>query len=371
LELQEADRSKNEFLSVLSHELRNPLASISAGLQLLEISNEANHVWKAKEIMKRQVGQLYRLVNDLLDLTRITHNKIELKKERTDLNRLAYLGSQDHKPLFDNKGVILETWIGSSPINIDADPVRITQIIGNLLHNALKFTEKGGKTTLKVEENGPEAVICVKDTGIGIKPDILKHLFEPFTQEDTSLDRRNGGLGLGLSIVKGITELHGGSVSVSSEGLGKGSCFCIRLPLPQTTCETEEKKPVHANKARSLRILLIEDNRDFSDIICSMFQLLGHEAIAAFDGAEGLQKAAEFCPEVIFCDIGLPGMDGFEVARRIRSDTLLKDVCLIALTGYAGESDIEYARESGFDRHIVKPVEISLLQQILSEVGQP
>lgn len=365
-ELKESDRNKNEFISALSHELRNPLATISAGLQLLDITKDKHEIIRAKEIMKHQLNQLSTLVEELLDITRINSNKIVPKKERLELNRLALLAAQDYKPLFEDKGVNLEIQISPESLYVEADSVRLIQIIGNLLHNALKFTSEGGGTLLSVCEENNEAVICVKDSGIGIKPECLSQLFEPFMQVDNSLDRQYGGLGLGLSIVKGIAELHDGSVDVHSEGLGKGSSFFIRLPLLLKTEIRVEVESIKSETSCSLRILLIDDNGNFAKILCSILNLLGHEAITASDGMEALRKAKEFSPQVIFCDIGLPEMNGFEIAKRIRSEDPMKDIYLIALTGYAREQDIVLAKESGFNQFLSKPIDISTIENILN-----
>ena len=368
-ELRKGDKNKNEFLGALSHELRNPLATISAGLQLLDITDDLKQSQNAKQIMKRQIDQLCHLVDDLLDLTRITNNKIDLKKECVELTTLALLATEDQRPLFDEKGVTLETEIGKERLYLDGDPVRLRQVIGNLLHNALKFTREGGKAVLSVYMEKNKAVICVKDNGIGMKAEILQDIFEPFIQADNSLDRNNGGLGLGLSITKGIIQLHGGSVKASSEGIGKGSSFYIYLPLDQKTGKPPSYRGYGGNAARSLRILFIEDNRDFAGILSATLKLLGHEVVAAYDGVQGIKKAKEITPQVIFCDIGLPVMDGYEIARRLRSEETLKEVPLIALTGYAGERDIERAMEAGFSMHLPKPIDMARIQDILDKVS--
>ncbi len=366
-ELKTADRNKNTFLNALSHELRNPLATVSVGLELMDITQDQAETEKARKIMKRQMDQLCHLVDDLLDLTRITNNKIELKKEKLDLIQTALSTADDHKPLFEKKGVALHTDVRGT-VFVQADPVRLKQIIGNLLHNALKFTDRGGEAVLKVYRDGHSAVIEVEDTGIGIEPAFLPDLFEPFKQSDRSLDRRNGGLGLGLSIVKGIARLHGGSVSVHSGGLGLGSVFSIRLPL----CAVAEADKSgqgcrHKQASRARRILLIEDNRDLNNLLCSMLELMGHEAAAAHDGEKGIEQAMAYGPDVIFCDIGLPNMNGFEVARRIRELDSLKEVFLVAMTGYAGQKDIALAMEAGFDRHLAKPVDMASLRDVLDQ----
>jgi len=368
-ELEKADRNKNAFLSTLSHELRNPLAVISAGLELLSITQDKEQLKRAKDIMSRQMSQLCALVDDLLDLTRISNNKIELKKEKIELNELALLIAEDQRALFDGKKIKLHTRTGADSIYLDADPVRIKQIIGNLLHNAQKYTQTGGETILSVYKESKEAVISVKDNGIGLSPELKPRLFQPFVQADMSLNRSGGGLGLGLSITKGIVELHGGSVSVYSEGLGKGSEFIIRLPLSDMMGydNADGTKQINAG-THSLKILVIEDNRDFADLLRAMLTVIGYQVMVSYDGHKGVEKAKQFKPDTIFCDIGLPGMNGFEVAKLIKKDDDLKGALLVALTGYVGEDDLKRAKESGFDRHMAKPVSLAAMQQFLNEI---
>lgn len=367
-ELKKADGQKDNFLSALSHELRNPMAAISAGLQLLDITQDVCQAERAKEIMKRQMHQLCRLADDLLDLTRITRNKIEIKKEKIELKTLMELVAEDHKTIFDEKGIELDVEVTGGSLYLDADPVRIRQSIGNLLYNAMKFSYTGGKVLLRLTKEKNEALISVKDEGRGIKPEFIPSLFQPFMQEDHSIDRSGGGLGLGLPIVKGIVELHGGSVSVFSEGPGKGSQFTIRLPIIKTAEKKKSNKDFKDETSRSLRILLIEDNHDLVEMLRTMIQLMGHTVATAYNGMEGIEKAKEFSPEVVFCDIGMPGMDGIETARRIRNETSLKDLFLVALTGYAEQRNVELAIKSGFNRHLAKPVDRDTLEKILADV---
>ncbi|MEL7609463.1 MAG: PAS domain S-box protein [Bacillota bacterium] len=367
-ELEKADKNKNEFISVLSHELRNPLAAISAGIQLLDVAKDKNQTGRAKEIMKRQTNQLCRLVDDLLDLTRINRNKIRLKKETINLNGIVKGAVEDIGPAYGKKGVKLCTRIQTKPISLDADPVRIAQMIENILYNALKFTQANGvvRLTLKTEKN--DAVISVKDNGKGISPEIMPQLFTPFTQAEHTLDRSSGGLGLGLSIVKGIVDLHGGDVSAYSEGREKGSTFTIRLPMIAGDHQAAEKRTSGSTIKKGLNVLIIEDNKDFAELLCSILRMQGHEISIAADGVEGIQKAKEQIPDVILCDIGLPGINGFEVAGRMREDINLKNVYLIALTGYAGNLDADLAKKSGFDMHLAKPVDAASLEKVLAEV---
>jgi PAS domain S-box-containing protein len=364
--LEEADRNKNDFLSALSHEIRNPLATISAGLQLMDISQDESHIKNAKEIIDRQMEQLCSLVDDLLDLTRISNNRIELKKKRVELGRLVSLVAKDHMLHSRQKGLKFETELGEE-IYVDADPVRIKQIIGNLLHNAFKFTETG-EVNLSVYEESGQAVVCVRDSGVGINPENLSRIFEPFMQINSHMDKRSGGLGLGLSIVKAIAQLHGGDAGVYSEGEGMGSSFFIRLPaVKDDTSGGEESEPA-AEKA-NLKVLLIEDNRDYSEMTCELLRFLGHEVVSAADGLEGIEKANEYFPDVIICDIGLPGINGFETARRIREEESIKNVFLVSLTGYAGPQYAVDSEKAGFDMHITKPVDIDALRHIFNEAS--
>lgn len=364
-ELEQSDKNKNQFISVLSHELRNPLAAISAGVQILDITRDINQIANVKEIIHRQTSQLCKLVDDLLELTRISQNKIKLKKENINLNEIVKSAVEDIRLEYENKGVKLGTEIQASPIILNADSVRITQIIGNILFNALKFTQANGAVWLTLKQEEDYAVICVKDNGIGISPEILPYLFTPFTQADNSLDRSGGGLGLGLSIAKGIADLHEGDVSVYSDGLGKGSAFTIRLPVSEDEKLMMDKPIPDIADKTSLKLLIIEDNRDFADLLSTMLSAIGYTVNIAYNGEDGVNHAKRIKPDVIFCDIGLPGMNGYDVAGSIRNDKDLKDVYLIALTGYAGEGDAERILKAGFSRHLAKPVDLATLKNAL------
>ena len=370
--LRQQDQNKNAFLNMLSHELRNPLASIMMSLSLLDrVPANGKQAQRAREIAMRQGKQLTRLVDDLLDVARITQNKIILKKERLELNRLIEQTVADYQGQFRDKEVALESRLTSALLYLEADPARLTQIIGNLLDNASKFTSKGDEVLVMVghEESTREALITIQDNGIGIMPEILPDLFEPFMQADSTLDRSNGGLGLGLAIVKGMAELHGGSASIYSEGLGKGTELTIRLPL--TAVESSKKEQGSKSGALSaspIRILIIDDIPDIIEILSSLLGYLGHTVAAAFNGPEGISKAKEFRPEVVICDIGLPGMNGYEVARSFGSDKELEDTYLIALSGYTQQEDLERAREAGFRKYLVKPINLETLEQTLAEI---
>jgi signal transduction histidine kinase/ActR/RegA family two-component response regulator len=370
-DLKKADRNKNHFLNSLSHELRNPLASMMMSLSLLKIAApDSEQALQAGETFERQTIQLSRLVDDLLEVTRISQNKIKLKKDLVELNNLVSKTVKDYKQMFANKGVSLEVKSPLKPIHLQADSTRLTQVIGNLLHNALKFTDSGGQTQVIIskEDKSKQAVIQVKDNGLGIKLELLEDLFQPFTQADTSLEHSSGGLGLGLAIVKGMVELHGGNVMAFSEGLGKGSEFTIRLPLniddkPNQVKELQKGQKISCKR----RILVIDDIPDVLEIMCSLLRHLGHEVTTASNGIKGISEAKEFKPDVILCDIGLPGMNGYEVAQNIRRDHKMKDIILIALSGYAQSEDLERSKEAGFNCHLAKPVDLDKLEQILAE----
>jgi len=368
-ELEEADKNKNEFLSALSHELRNPLAAISAGLQLLNIAQDEKQADMAKKIMGRQMHQLTMLVEDLLDMTRISHNKIILKKERVDLNALALSKAEDLQELFNEKGIWLSISISGKTVLIEADPVRIKQIIGNLLFNAMKYTDRGGNVALKVSRDDGFAILRVKDTGIGIEPAFLPKLYTPFFQTDQPLDRQGGGLGLGLSIAKEIAELHGGTIEAASGGAGKGTAFTVRLPLA-LSCEKNEteKKERQLNIPAALKILLVEDNRDLSELLAALLRTIGGDVYTACDGLDGLGAALKIRPDVIFCDIGLPGLNGYDLAEKIRGIEQLKNTYMVAITGYASAGDVGRALEAGFDRHISKPVDLFALMEVLDNL---
>ncbi|MHB8126189.1 MAG: PAS domain-containing hybrid sensor histidine kinase/response regulator [Desulfitobacteriaceae bacterium] len=370
-ELRKMDENKNQFLSMLSHELRNPLASIMMSVSLLErVTPGGEQFRQAKEIIERQTTQLSRLVDDLLDVTRITQNKINLKKENINLIELISGALEDYREQLASKGVGLKIELTPVPLYMEVDPARLTQVIGNLINNAAKFTEMGDTVQVSVwkDEDQQEAVICVKDDGLGIKPDILPDLFLPFIQVDSSLGRSSGGLGLGLAIVKGMVDMHGGNVAAASEGLGKGALFTIRLPLPAVPKNNRVKQlQPNGEPSRTLRILVIDDIPDVAEIVCSLLRLLGHEVISANSGSEGIVKAKAFHPEILFCDIGMSGMNGYEVAESFRRDKELKDIFLVALTGYAQPEDLERAREAGFNRHLAKPVDMAILEQTLAE----
>lgn len=362
--LSAANKSQIDFFNVLSHELRNPLATIVASLHLLDVAQDAGQMEKAKMIMKRQTEQLCRLTDDLLDHARIQNNKIQLKKTRIELKSLLLSIAEDYSTLFRQKGLRLITDMRLDSLYLNADPVRLEQLIGNLLDNAIKYTSKGGTVTLSLTKSISEGLIQVKDNGRGIIPGALPKLFDPFMQEDRFPEMKNNGLGLGLSIAMGIAQLHGGTIEAFSEGADRGSTFCVHLPLPTPSAGVSGKTRRQSSADRCLRILFVENNVDFSRMLCAMLQYAGHKTASAQDGAEGLNTARAFLPDVIFCDIELPGTSDF--ARDIRNDPLFQDVYLIAIANLENKNRI--TRETGFDAYIYKPVDMVVVKKILGDI---
>jgi CheY-like chemotaxis protein len=370
--LREADRRKNEFLQMLSHELRNPLAPIRNSLYILDkAAPGGEQARRALAVIDRQVQHTTRLVDDLLDVTRITRGKIRLQREPLDLCALARRTLEDHREQFAKNGVDLELVAPPEELVVDADPTRLAQVIGNLLNNAVKFTPRGGRTTLTVSAagGGVLAELEVRDTGAGLSSEVIPQLFEPFMQVEKTLDRSAGGLGLGLALVKGLVELHGGGVHVESEGIGKGTSFIVRLPL--TMRRARRLTAVRTRHATGVtrRVLLIEDNIDSAETMKEALELSDHLVEIALTGPDGVAKARAGTPDVIICDIGLPGIDGFQVAKAIRAIARLDHVRLVALSGYAQPEDIERAKQAGFDLHLAKPPDLDALERAILEAG--
>ncbi|WP_437895333.1 chemotaxis protein CheB [Sorangium sp. So ce124] len=364
--LIEADRRKNEFLGMLSHELRNPLSAILGGLYVLDRAEPGSEqARRAHAVIERQVGHLTRLIEDVLDVTRITRGKVQLQREVLDLNALTQRTVDDHRSAFAQAGVALELSAAPAPVWVNGDRTRLAQVLGNLLQNAAKFTPRSGKTTVSVGGDG-QAIVRVEDTGAGIAPEVMPRVFEPFTQADTTLDRSKGGLGLGLAVVKGLIEMHGGSVDAASGGPGQGAAFKLTLPLEPGG--PSEKPPAAGAACASRRVLIIEDNVDSADMLATTLQLSGHVVEVARTGRLGVEKASAFKPQVVLCDIGLPDMNGYEVARTLRADPVLGRVMLVALSGYAAAEDVAMARAAGFDAHLAKPAGIEALEGVLGRV---
>jgi PAS domain S-box-containing protein len=372
--LRLADQRKDEFLATLAHELRNPLAPIRNSLVILSQPNvDAETIMHTREMMERQVQLLIRLVDDLLDVSRVMRGKIELRKEHVQLSLVIARAVETVKPVIDALGHQLLVTLPSDPLFVDADPVRLAQVVGNLLTNAAKYTEPNGRIALIAAREGHNAVLRLQDTGIGIDSDMLPRIFELFVQADHAATRSQGGLGIGLTLVKNLVEMHGGSVEAHSDGLGTGSQFVIRLPLSvqqseETTPTTETPAP--ALRASGHRLLVVDDNRDAANSLAMLLRMQGYEVRVAHGGAEALAITKTYTPEMIFLDIGMPGMDGYEVARKLRAQPGLGSVVIAALTGWGQEEDRRRTTEAGFNYHLVKPPEPKVVQQLLSTLGK-
>jgi PAS domain S-box-containing protein len=367
--LKEADRRKDEFLAMLAHELRNPLAPVSNALQILKLSGvDPAAAERARGMMERQVEHLVRLVDDLLDVSRIMRGKIELRRGPVELSAVVARAVETAQPVVEAEGHRLTVSLPPEPLWLDGDLVRLAQVVGNLINNAAKYTEGGGTIRVAADREGNEAVLRVRDTGIGIAPNLLPRIFDMFVQAERRTRDARGGLGIGLTLVRRLVEMHGGSVVAHSEGPGKGSEFVVRLPLlprpagaaaPQTAGRRNAAPPPR-------RILVVDDSADAADSLAMMLRLDGHDVRVARDGPRALELAAADPPDVALLDIGMPGMDGYEVARRFRADPALRDVLLVAVTGWGQEDDRRRTREAGFDHHLVKPVETGVLESLLA-----
>lgn len=368
--LREADGRKDEFLATLAHELRNPLAPLRTGLQIMKLARgESDSMEQTRAMMERQLMQLVRLVDDLMDVSRITRGKIELRKERVEVARVIHHAIETSRPLIDANGHELLIDVPVQPIYVNADVTRLAQVISNLLNNAAKYTEHGGRITVSVKHDHGHAMLSVRDTGIGIPPHMLPHVFELFTQVDGSLDRSQGGLGIGLTLVKRLVEMHGGCVEAHSEGRGMGSEFVIRLPVVLALVDEESADDGRtAETSARRRILVADDNRDAAISLALMLKIMGNEVQTAHDGMEALQAAAAFRPDVILLDIGMPNVNGYEAASRIRQQPWGKKITLVAVTGWGQDDDRRRSHEAGFDFHVVKPVEPAQLEKLLGEL---
>jgi PAS domain S-box-containing protein len=383
-DLSEADHRKSEFLATLAHELRNPLAPIRTGLDLLRMTagagpgpgaNCASGASQARvhAMMDRQLGHLIHLVDDLLDIARITRGKIELKKEAVPVTAIVNTALETSAALIESHGHRLALELDPEPMELEADATRMVQVLSNLLNNAAKYTPRGGRITVSSWREDGHAVISVSDNGIGIPQDAIGSVFEMFTQVRGSLDRAQGGLGIGLSLVRRLVELHGGRVSAFSGGPGHGSTFTLRLPLRPGTPHARAREDAVAHRAGAaarLRVLVVDDNLDAADSLVALLEMLGHSARVAHDGPQGLRMAQELAPDLVLLDIGLPGMSGYDVARAIRTEGTLPRTVLIALTGWGGQSDQQQSQEAGFDQHLTKPVSLEALEQALGAAAR-
>ncbi|HWB09821.1 MAG TPA: PAS domain S-box protein [Pirellulales bacterium] len=370
-ELRDADQRKDEFLATLAHELRNPLAPIRNGLQVLRLAGSNREMMgEARTMMERQLDQMVRLVDDLLDVSRITRNKLELRKERVALASVVHSAIETSRPLIEQFGHTFSVTIAPAPVYLDADPVRLAQVLSNLLNNSAKYTEPGGKIFLTAETEGNEAVIKVRDTGFGIPAEALPRIFEMFSQVDRTMDRAQGGLGIGLTLVRRLTEMHGGRVEARSEGPGRGSEFVVRLPVadaPQRHSSDRAPDGPGGEAGPHRRILVVDDNRDSASSLGMMLKLMGNEVRTAHDGLAALEAAEHFRPDFILLDIGLPKLNGYETCRRIRAEGWSRNMVIVALTGWGQEEDRRRSQEAGFDHHLVKPVDIAVLRILMEQ----
>jgi signal transduction histidine kinase/ActR/RegA family two-component response regulator len=367
-ELKANSRAKDEFLAMLGHELRNPLSAVQNAVVTATVDDTRRP--RALEIARRQLEQLGLLIDDLLDVARVTLGRIALKREHVELRALLDRTVESLRPVIDQRHHTLSVTLPAHDVRLDADAGRIEQIVTNLLTNAAKYTDPGGRIELIGERVGPDAFIRVRDSGIGIAPDVLPRVFDLFTQAERALDRADGGLGVGLTIARNLAQLHGGDIEARSAGLGRGSEFVVRLPA--LVCEpaavTPDTRGVGLRSTATKTVLVVDDNADVAESLSMIIEILGHRVQAVADGAAALEKARTTKPDVMLVDIGLPGMDGYEVARRIRRDPALERIVLIALTGYGTAEDKARSSAAGFDHHLVKPVDVDALRDLVARL---
>ena len=365
-DLREADRRKDEFLAMLAHELRNPLAPIRNSLTLLEIAGQEDPtIERVRGILERQVGHMVRLVDDLMEVSRITRGTIELRRERLNLADAIRSALETSEPLIRRAGLDTALELPPQALYVDADPVRLTQIISNLLNNAAKYSDRSRRVVLTARGEGGEAVVSIRDFGVGIPADMLERVFDMFAQVQGPGRGGKGGLGIGLTLVRSLVQMHGGSIVATSEGAGKGSTFTFRLPLVGPPMVDEERHAGNGGNGLSLRILVVDDNQDAADSLALMLALSGHETHAAYDGAAALELAERVVPDVVLLDIGMPELNGYEVAERLRRLPWGHRVVLIALTGWGQDEDRRRALAAGFDHHLTKPVDPQRLATLL------
>jgi PAS domain S-box-containing protein len=370
--LSDADRRKNEFLAMLAHELRNPLAPIRNAARTLRVAGrDEAAVRSASEMLERQVGQMTRLVDDLLDMSRITRGKIELRKRRVELAPIVHQAVEAARAQYKNTNHDLTVTLPPQPVYLDADPARLTQIVGNLLNNAFKFTDSDGHVGVTVGLEDSQVVIRVRDSGIGVAAEHLPHLFDMFTQVDTSLERSRDGLGIGLTLVKKLVEMHGGQVEARSEGLGQGSEFIVHLPVAAAAADSFVLPSTVPAPVVSRRILIVDDSEDGAESLAMLLQYAGHQTWKAHDGLQAIAMSEQVRPDVVLLDIGLPRMNGYEACRRIRQEPHGKNMVLVAVTGWGQDGDRHQSRDAGFDAHMVKPVDHDALLEFLAALPAP
>ena len=373
--LREADRRKDEFLAMLAHELRNPLAPIQNAVQLMDMSGlqDPQIVW-CRDVIERQSRQLARLVDDLLDVSRITQGKINVEREPVDVSAVVARAVETSRPLIDSRRQELTVEMPAQPLRVMGDVTRLAQIVGNLLNNAAKYTEDAGRIRVAVERDGGEVVIRVRDTGVGIPADMVAHVFDLFTQEDRTLHRAQGGLGIGLALVRRLVEMHGGTVTAYSQGPGTGSEFTVRLPLLAATQPPPEPAQRRAGPPQDVaprRIVVADDNADTAASLAMLLRRAGSYVETAANGIEAIAAAEKVRPDIVFLDVGMPRLDGYGAAQRIRAEPWGRDVALVALTGWRQEDARSRTRAAGFNAHLVKPVDFAMVTEILSGLRRP
>lgn len=370
--LLEEDKRKDQFIALLAHELRNPLAPLRNGLQVLRMAGSDPKVLaQARDMMERQLGHMVRLIDDLLDISRISQNKMELRRSRVLLADVISSAVETAASAIDQGKHRFSISLPPEPIHLDADLTRLSQVFSNLLTNSAKYTEPGGCIWLVAEQRGDEVVVSVRDNGTGIPPESIARVFDMFSQVDRSIERSTGGLGIGLALVKGLVEMHGGRVKAESAGQGQGSTFTVTLPVlntasPAAGAAPDKQTPADRHKRR---ILVVDDNRDAADSLTTILKLIGNEVRTAYDGFEAVELAESFQPQIILMDIGMPNLNGYDAAQRIRAEMWGQDIVIVALTGWGQEMDRIQSREAGCNGHLVKPVNLADLEQMLAEAA--
>jgi signal transduction histidine kinase/ActR/RegA family two-component response regulator len=368
-DLAEADQRKNEFLATLAHELRNPLAPMSNMLEVVKHSGDDREVLKrAHDTIERQLGQMVRLVDDLLDLNRITYDRLELRRSEVELSSVIQQAVEVARPLIDAAGHDLTVELPDEPIYLTADRARLAQVFGNLLNNSSKYTRSNGRISVSAKRVDDEVMVTVKDNGAGIPQDKLDSIFDMFMQVDLTAERSQGGLGIGLTLVKRLAEMHGGSIEARSAGEGQGSEFIVRLPVLSKPSVAAQPKPAASEPSPERRILIVDDNVDAADSLAMLLEITGNKTYMAHDGVEAVEAIEEHRPEVVLLDIGLPRLTGHEVCRQVRQQPWGKDIVMIALTGWGQEDDRRQSEEAGFNGHLVKPVDYDKLLELLSSL---
>jgi signal transduction histidine kinase/ActR/RegA family two-component response regulator len=369
-ELRAANRQKDQFLAMLAHELRNPLAPIMTAAQLLKVGRlDAKSTANASEIIVRQAGHMTDLVNDLLDVSRVTRGLVTLEKEELDLNALVAAAVEQVRPLIDTRRHALALQLSDGPVHVTGDRTRLVQVVSNILNNAAKYTAPGGRIVLAVTTGDKEATVAVRDNGMGIAPEVLPYIFDLFTQAERTPDRSQGGLGIGLALVKSLVALHGGTVQARSDGLGQGSEFSISLPCaarPPAQVREAGGDGAAMPDNGNLRVLVVDDNVDAAQMLAALLEVQGHAVSVEYDGRGALARARAQQPDVLLLDIGLPDMDGYELARRLRAQPENAAATLVALTGYGQNQDREEAQQAGFDHYLVKPADLNEVNEVLA-----